>query len=185
LLGPKIRETRQAKGLTLNDLAEKTKLTASYLSQLERNIIEPSLASLRKISVALEVPIYTFLSNGNNKDHVLIPSNKRKKLDLPNSSITYEFLTPMASDKEAQPKMEIIYYQLEPKSWSSEDYIVHAADECIFILQGEIELYLGEEKYVVKQGDSIYIRENIPHRFYNPLPNQKVIGISTICPPIY
>lgn len=184
MLGPKIRELRQQKGLTLNELAKKTKLTASYLSQLERNIIEPSLASLRKISAALEVPIYTFLAD-KTKEHVLITSDKRKKLDLPNSSITYEFLTPMASDKAAQAKMEIIYYQLEPESWSSEDYIVHAADECIFIVKGQIELYLNEEKYIVNQGDSIYIRENIPHRFYNPLTNEKVIGISTICPPIY
>jgi len=184
LLGPKIRELRQQKGLTLNELSKKTGLTASYLSQLERDIIEPSLASLRKISAALEVPIYTFLAD-ETKEHVLIAADRRKKLDLPNSSITYEFLTPMASDKEAQPKMEIIYYQLEPESWSSEDYIVHAADECIIIIQGGIELYLGEEKYIVTQGDSIYIRENIPHRFYNPSTHQKVIGISTICPPIY
>jgi len=184
LLGPRIREIRQQRGLTLNGLSEKTGLTAGYLSQLERNIIEPSLSSLRKISTALEVPIYTFLSDGK-KNHILITADKRKKLDLPNSGITYEFLTPMASDREAQAKMEIIYYQLEPESWSSEDFIVHNADECIFIVQGSIELYLGQQKYIVKQGDSIYIRENIPHRFFNPSSKQKTIGISTICPPIY
>ncbi len=184
MLGPKIREIRLQKGLTLNEMSKKTGLTASYLSQLERNIIDPSLASLRKISAALEVPLYTFLAD-ETREHVLITADKRKKLDLPNSSITYEFLTPMASDKNAHPKMEIIYYQLEPQSWSSDDYIVHAADECIFILQGKIELYLGEEQYIVKQGDSIYIRENIPHRFYNPSPTQKAVGVSTICPPIY
>ncbi len=184
MLGPKIREVRQERSLTLNELSQKTGLTAGYLSQLERNIIEPSLSSLRKISMALEVPIYTFLSNGE-KNHILITSDKRKKLDLPNSSITYEFLTPMASDRQTQTKMEIIYYQLEPESWSSEDFIVHNADECIFIMQGSIELYLGEQKYIVTQGDSIYIRENIPHRFYNPSTRQKTIGISTICPPIY
>ncbi len=184
MLGPKIREVRLERGLTLNELSEMTGLTAGYLSQLERNIIEPSLSSLRKISMALGVPIYTFLSNGE-KNHILIRADRRKKLDLPNSSITYEFLTPMASDKDAQTKMEIIYYQLEPQSWSSEDFIVHNADECIFIIQGTIELYLGEEKYIVTQGDSIYIRENIPHRFYNPSPECKTIGISTICPPIY
>lgn len=184
MLGPKIREIRQEKGLTLNQLAQKTRLTASYLSQLERNIIEPSLSSLRKISVALGVPIYTFLAS-EGKDHVLIPSNKRKKLELPNSSITYEFLTPMASDKEAPPKMEIIYFQLDPDSWSSDECMVHRADECIYVIEGTIEVYLGEDKYVLTRGDSIYIRENIPHRFYNPSTSIKAAGISTICPPIY
>jgi transcriptional regulator with XRE-family HTH domain len=90
LLGPKIRKVRQERGLTLNELSEMAGFTAGYLSQLERNIIEPSLSSLRKISVALGVPIYTFLSNGE-KNHIFIPAGRRKKLDLPNSSITYEF----------------------------------------------------------------------------------------------
>jgi len=184
LLGPRIREIRQQKGLTLNELSKKTGLTASYISQIERNIIEPSLSSIRKLSIALEVPIYTFLTD-QTKEHTLITADKRKKLDLPSSSIIYEFLTPMASDRETQPKMELIYYQLEPKSWSSEDYIVHAADECIFIIEGQIEIYLGEEKYLVSKGDSIYIRENIPHRFFNPSSTEKVIGISSISPPIY
>lgn len=184
MLGQKIREVRQGRGLTLKELAKKTGLTAGYISQIERDIIDPSLSSLRKISMALGVPIYTFMANGG-KDHILTRSDKRRKLDLPNSGIIYEFLTPMASDREAQTKMEIIYYQLEPENWSSEDYIVHNADECIFIIQGSIELYLGEKKYIVTQGDSIYIRENIPHRFFNPSKSQKVIGISTICPPIY
>lgn len=183
MLGAKIREIRQNKGLTLSELSYKTELTASYISQVERDIIEPSLSSLRKISNALQVPIYTFLS-GTKKDHVLIKAEERKKLALPNSSITYEFLTPMAADKVTNPKMEIIYFQLEPNSWSSEEYLIHSADECIFVIKGTIETFLGEKKYTLKEGDSIYIHENIPHRIYNP-GKDKVIGISNISPPIY
>jgi transcriptional regulator with XRE-family HTH domain len=183
LLGPKIREIRQEKGLTLNELADKTKLTASYLSQIERNIIDPSISSLRKISVELGVPIYTFLTD-EKKQNVLIHAEKRKKLELPNSSIIYEFVTPMASDKEVNSKMEIIYFQLDPCSWSNDELMIHPADECIFIIEGTVELYLAEDKYTLNKGDSIYIQENIPHRFYNPT-SEKVIGISSICPPIY
>ncbi|MBV7273797.1 helix-turn-helix domain-containing protein [Clostridium thailandense] len=183
MLGPKIREIRQQEGLTLNELADKTGLTASYLSQIERNIIDPSLSSLRKISVELKVPIYTFLTD-EKKQNVLIQANKRKKLELPNSSIVYEFVTPMASDKEVNSKMEIIYFQLEPFSWSSDEFMVHPADECIFIIEGTAEIYLAEEKYILNKGDSIYIQENIPHRFYNPT-SEKIIGVSSICPPIY
>ncbi|WP_053075335.1 helix-turn-helix domain-containing protein [Clostridium carboxidivorans] len=183
MLGPKIREIRQEKGLTLNELADKTGLTASYLSQIERNIIDPSLSSLRKISLSLEVPIYTFLTD-EKKQKVLIKSDKRKKLELPNSSIVYEFITPMASDKEINSKMEIIHFQLEPCSWSSDEFMIHPADECIFIIEGTIELYLAQEKYTLNKGDSIYIQENIPHKFYNPT-SKRVIGISSMCPPIY
>lgn len=183
MLGYKIRKIRQNKGYTLNQLSDKTQLTASYISQLEREIIEPSLSSLRKIAESLEVPIYTFLAD-ENKEHVLITADKRKKLDLPNSSIIYEFVSPMASDKRTNPKMEIIYFQLDSKSWSSDDYLTHDADECIFVIEGEIEVFLGESKYELKKGDSIYIHENVPHKFYNSS-TEKAIGISNISPPIY
>lgn len=184
MLGLKIREIRQQKGLKLNELAEMTKLTSSYISQIERNIIDPSLSSLRKISIALNVPIYTFLES-EEKQHVLIKSDKRIKLDLPNSSITYEFLTPMASDKDTNPKMEIIYFQLDPDSWSGDEYMIHPADECIFVMEGEIEIFLEDDKYILQKGDSIYIRENSPHRIYNPNKKENAIGISNISPPIY
>ncbi|MBB6217836.1 transcriptional regulator with XRE-family HTH domain [Anaerosolibacter carboniphilus] len=183
MLGAKIREIRQQNSLTLNELAEKTQLTASYLSQIERDLIDPSLSSLRKIAMALKVPIYTFLTH-ESKQHVLTKATQRRKLALPNSSIIYEFISPMASDKSANIKMEMVYFKLEAKSWSSEEFIIHAADECIFILKGQLEVYLDKEKYVLEEGDSIYIIENIPHRFYNPR-NEVVVGISNICPPIY
>jgi transcriptional regulator with XRE-family HTH domain len=183
--GSKIREIRQNKNLTLNEIAEKTQLTASYLSQIERDIIEPSISSLRKISVALEVPIYTFLTS-ENKQHVLIKANERRKLVLPNSEIQYEFISPMAFEagKIGNARMEVIYFKIDPKGWSSEDFIIHPADECIFVVEGTIEVYLDKEKFTLEKGDSIYITENIPHRMFNSGENEAV-GISNISPPIY
>lgn len=169
--------------MTLNELADKTGVTASYLSQLERNILDPSLSSLRKISSALNVPIYTFLEE-EAKHHVFILAGERQKLDLPNSSITYEFVTPMISNKAVNPKMEIIYFNLNPKSYTSEEYLIHAADECIFVIRGKLQVFLDKDKYFLKEGDSIYIKENTPHKFYNPS-DENTIGISNICPPIY
>lgn len=183
-LGAKIREVRQAAKLTLKNLSDKTGLTASYISQVERSIIEPSIYSLRRISAALEMPIHIFLTDENTQNHVLIRANERKKLDLPHSSIIYEFITPMASDKRTNPKMEVIYLKLEPKSWSSSKPFIHAADEWIFMIEGEMDIFLGTDKYTLKKGDSIYIQENIPHRFYNP-GTEIAIAISAISPIIY
>jgi len=183
--GSKIREIRQSKNLTLNEIAERTQLTASYLSQIERDIIEPSISSLRKISVALEVPIYTFLAS-ENKQHVLIKANERRKLALPNSEIQYEFISPMAVEagKIGNVRMEVIYFKLDPQGWSHDDFMVHPADECIFVVSGAIEVYLDEEKFILEKGDSIYITENVPHRMFNSGENE-AIGISIISPPIY
>lgn len=183
MLGPRIRQFRQNKGLTLNDIAEMTQFTAGYISQIERDIIEPSLSALRKIAKALGVPVYIFLEEPDIKS-IKIKADKRQKLDLPDTNITYEFLTPMVSNRELDPKMVMIYFQLNPESWSSEESIVHNADECIFALKGSVEVYLGEEKHCLSEGDSIYIKENVPHKLYNP-GKEKITGISTICPAIY
>lgn len=183
MLGKIIRNIRKEKDYTLNEISKRTQLSSSYISQLERGLIEPSLSSLRKISEALEVPIYTFLKN-DNKEHVVIKADQRRKLELPDTSIIYEFVSPMVSDKKTNPRMEIIYFQLKPNSWGSDDYINHKADECIFIIEGELEIYLGDNKYILNAGDSIYIHENVPHKTYNP-GSKKVIGLSTISPPIY
>jgi transcriptional regulator with XRE-family HTH domain len=184
VLGKKVREIRHKKEMTLNELSVLTGLTASYLSQLERDIIEPSLASLRKIGRSLEVPIYTFLEE-EQQEHILIRKDKRKKLDLPNSTITYEFLTPMSQDNNTNGNLEVIYYELEPNSWSSDDFIIHSADECIFVIVGVIEIFLGEEKYRLEEGDSIFIKSNIPHRIFNPSLNEMVRGVSSMSPAVY
>lgn len=183
LLGNRIREIRHKRKMTLNELASKTDVTASYISQVERDIIEPSLSSLRKIAVALGVPLFTFLHN-DTMDPVVVRAAERRKLDLPESSIVYEFVTPMVSDQKVQPKMEIIYFTLAPRSWTSDENITHEADECIFVIEGELEVYLEDKNYHLKAGDSIYIKENIGHRFYNPT-DEVIKGITNITPAIY
>ncbi|AOY78112.1 helix-turn-helix domain-containing protein [Clostridium formicaceticum] len=183
MLGYRIREIRHKKGMTLNELASEIDVTASYISQVERDIIEPSLSSLRKIAVALGVPLFTFLHD-DTVDPIVVRASERRKLALPESSIIYEFVTPMVADQKVQPKMEIIHFQLAPKSWTSEENITHEADECIFVIDGELEIYLEEKRYHLQAGDSIYIKENIGHRFYNPT-NQTVKGLTNIAPAIY
>lgn len=182
MLGLKIRELRQKNGMTLNELADKTQFTASYLSQIERELIDPSLSSLRKISNVFGVSILYFLSD-EGKDHILTKANQRKRLALPNSSIIYEFITPIA-DKSPKVKMDIIYFQLEPESWSSEELLVHSSDECVLVLKGTLEASVDDSKYVLNEGDSLYIRGNSYHRFYNP-GKEKAEGTSTLCPAVY
>lgn len=183
MIGPKVRELRQQKGLSVNELARVTGFTPSYISQLERNMTDPSISSLRKISSALEVPIYTFLED-DNRQNVIIRSDKRQKFELPDSTLVFEFITPTGFHKGINAKMEIIYFKLEPKSYSGEELLTHRADECIFVIKGEVDIYLGDECHHLFEGDSVYILENTPHKLYNPT-HEIVIGTSTVCPPLY
>ncbi|MCQ1531500.1 helix-turn-helix domain-containing protein [Lutispora saccharofermentans] len=183
MLGRNIREERKNKGLTLNDVARITGFTPSYLSQIERNIIDPSLSSLRKIAQALEVPIYIFLAEDDGQ-HILVKANERKKLKLPNSSIVYEMLSPMSNESKDDMNMVSMYFEMEPKCWLSTEYLVHKADEFIYIIQGSADIYLMQNKYTLNEGDSLYIKQNIPHNIYND-GKDVVKGISTVSPAIF
>ena len=93
MIGSRIRELRKDRKINLVDMAEKVGLSPSYLSQIERGLINPSLASLRKVARELNVPIYEFLKDEDEKG-ILIKKDKRIKLELPDTDIVYEFLTP-------------------------------------------------------------------------------------------
>lgn len=182
MLGKRIREIRKNKNINLTEMAEKIDLSPSYLSQIERGIINPSLAALRKIAKVLQMPIYEFLKDDEEKG-ILIEKDKRIKLELPDSDIIYEFLTPTRL-RNGIPNLEVIYMKLNPHSWSSENESVHSADEFIFVIGGEIEVCLGDAEYHLSEGDSLYIMKDNVHRLYNPSERMAII-LSCISPPIY
>ena len=184
MIGKKIRNLRKKYRMTLTELAGKIGFTASYLSQLERDMIEPSLTALRKICRTLDVPVYYFLEDLNHKQACIIRANERQKLDLPNTNVVYEFMTPMGLNQNLKPKMEIIYVSIEPQKWSNEELLSHNADECNIVLKGSVIIYMDDEEIQLDEGDSVYIIQNVKHRFFNPT-NDKAYLLSVICPPIY
>lgn len=183
MLGNKIREIRLERNMKLSELAEKTGLSTSYISLLERDLTSPSISSLRKIAEALEVPLFHFLIE-ENKSSILTRKEDRKKLALPKSNIVYEYVTPIPMGNQVKPKLEIVYTELEPGTWSSDEPMSHRADECFLVLEGEIKVQVGGEEYVLEEGDSLYIEEMIPHRYYN-LSGKKAKLLSALVPPIF
>lgn len=167
MIGEKVRKYRKSRGMTLTDLAELTGVTASFLSQLERNLIDPSLSTLRKISKVFEVPMSSFLDEEEkNESVILIKAGKGRQL-APQDSISYEYLTPSTT---AVPdiKMEVIRFTLAPQTWDSADYLQHDAEECTFVTNGTMDLVTNGVTYHLESGDSIYLRPNVPHHAFNP-----------------
>ncbi len=183
MIGDKIRKSRKAKEITLSQLAESCGLTASYISQVERNLAEPSISSLRKISTALQLPLYSFLEENSDTTKV-IRADQRKQLKLTDSNIVYEFLSPFGFSEQEMPSLEVFYFSLKPKSWTRDEYSSRAAEECIIVLSGELVLDCVDETFTLGEGDSIYIRNNTPHKAFNP-GETDTTAIMCITPPIY
>ena len=177
-IGEKIKRQRKEMGLSLRDLAEKVGLTASFLSQIERDQASPSIDSLRKISRALDVPVFYFLLEREGPSPV-VRRKQRRQLTLPDSKITYQLLTP-----NFNRKMGVILATLDPED--GEVPLVHYqhTEECIFVLEGELEVVLGNEVHHLLAGDAIYFDGPVLQRM-QARGDKQVKYISMITPPIF
>jgi transcriptional regulator with XRE-family HTH domain len=190
LRGEKIKNIRIEKGYTLADLSERTGYTPSYLSQIERNLKNPSLEALRKIADSLEVPIITFLIDDYDKyplaqesfnddyyRYYMLQKNTRKKMVIPEIGTEYQFITPVSQHKTRKPKMLGFYIELKPKSWVSEKLVTHKAEESVLVIDGMVEVYVDDKVFHLVTGDSFYIDENVPHNIKNPLDTDTIIVV--------
>lgn len=184
LVGEKIRNARKEKNMTISELASKIDVTAGYISQIERDLIDPSLSVLRRLCKAIQIPLAELFSEEFTPGVVEIPAGSRTKIKFADINMTYEFLTPYIKEKECSPKMEVFYYKLAPKSWGSSEIMQHEADECTYILKGEVEYHIDGKIYTIKEGGSLYIPENLQHTLYNAT-DEYVEGIGIMTPPVY
>jgi transcriptional regulator with XRE-family HTH domain len=167
-LGQKIKNLRQRKGLSLQQVAEKAGLSEPLLSQIESEVVAPPVATLLKISKALGVNIgYFFQDQETEKHAVIVPRNERKKVfrriheDPSKVGYYYESLAYPKADKHMEP----FHVTFEPKGKEDLLFFTHKGEEFIYILDGQLEFNYENETYSLGVGDSLYFDSSIPHAF--------------------
>jgi transcriptional regulator with XRE-family HTH domain len=158
-VGEKIRELREQKGLSLQDMATRTGYTSALLSQAENHLISPPLGALIKIAKALEVKVGTFFGDEPRESYSIVRKDERKHI----SRYASKEGESLGFDKKDR-QMEPFLVSLEPATVKSEKLSAHDGEEFIFILEGEMEAILGDHKDVLYPGDSIYYDSAIPHK---------------------
>ena len=166
-VGSKIRQLREAKEMTIEELAEASQSSAELIRQLEDGALIPSLTPLIKIARALGVRLGTFLDDMPQSGPVIVRAGRSEKVvrfsgktDRPKKS-ALEFYS-LASDK-ADRHMEpfIIDIHLSPEE--SHQLSSHEGEEFIYVLSGEIEIFYGKDVQRLSAGDSIYYDSIVPH----------------------
>lgn len=165
LLGTKIRANRLEKGIKLTELASRSGFSPSYISQIERNLSTPSVAALNKIATALGEVIGSFFDDASkqdaaNSDNIVVRSSMRKSLIYPGSNISHQLLSP-----DLKRKMEPLWTCIPPGIKSG--LFSHQGEEVGIVLRGTMEIQVGDNRYKLEKGDSIYFQSTTPHQWGN------------------
>lgn len=177
MLGERLRELRQRNGFTLKELAVRADVSSAMLSQIENGVTDPSLATLRKLSVVFDAEIASLFSEPNAPlVHVSRPG-ERKSLSAPQGGVSYERLTPGRGD------LEVLRADLAPGDASSTSPRGHASTECVVVLTGAVQVEVGGDRYDLVEGEAITFDSRLPHRFVNASAAPASIIVS-VTPPV-
>lgn len=161
MVGSRIKQVRRRRGWTIKQLAERAEFTPSFLSQVERGVASPSIASLQRIAGALAIPTFHLLLDTEHGSPV-VRSAERRLITHPGVAVPYELLCPPAS-----ATLEVAIATLPPGVASSTGFLSHEGEECALVLTGFMQAMLAESSYFLSQGDSIFLNSLVPHRYLN------------------
>jgi transcriptional regulator with XRE-family HTH domain len=162
LIAKRIKELRTEKGLTLQTLSERTNLTKGLISKIENSRTIPSLPVFLSLINALEVNPNIFfdtLSISVNKNYLHIKQKEYKHIKKENRpGFDYRFI--LAQSLQGCT-METVLLTLKPKAKSKPT--TTDGFEFKYIVSGDCDYYIHDEKIQLREGDSIYFDASQPH----------------------
>jgi transcriptional regulator with XRE-family HTH domain len=178
-LGRTVRRLREERSLSLKQLAERALVSESFISQVERGVANPSVASLRRIAEALGTSIGA-LFDGRRLSGVVVRADDRARLMHPRRKWQDFLLTPQSAKR-----LQVILSVIEPGEGSGNKPYTHDSDEeCVIVLKGQLEFRIKDEVYRLQEGDSLTFESRLPHSNRNR-GHTKAEVLWIITPPSY
>ena len=163
-VGSRVRGVREKRGLSLEDISQRTGIQVDVLGRIEAGEMAPPLGTIIKLAKALEMKMGYFISGEEDRPFTIVRGDDRKVVSRHDSKkgkyygYTYESLAPHKKDRHMEPFLVTLY----PAS-TEEERSTHDGQEFIFVLQGKMEVRLEEEIHILEPGDSIYYDSTVPH----------------------
>ena len=159
----RIRKIREEKGLSLKELSRLTGFEVEFLSSLEKNEAQPQLGTVIKLSKALDSAFGRLISGVGDRLYSITRKNERRTVSRSTSKTgkqqvyKYKSLAPEVKGRH----MEALIVQLEEDP--AKEVSVHDGEEFIFVLDGIVLFEIGDEKFELEPGDSLYYLSTTPH----------------------
>lgn len=165
-LGTKLRHRRKVLGLTLSTVAKTAGCSESMVSKIETDRVNPSLTMLRRLAAALEINVAKLFADApiegvvsRHGERPLIDTDALRRGD----QVSLERLIPYHDGALLQANIHII-----GPGGASDGQITHVGEEMGYLLEGQLELSVGDRTYLIQPGDSFHFNSDLPHGYRNP-----------------
>lgn len=166
-IGAKLRHARKLQGLRLRDLADAVGCSESLISKIENEKVIPSLQMLHRIVTMLGTSIGAMFANGNTDPDPIMHPGQRPILSVDTigrhdgKGIRLECLIPSG---------QLLYASIHivDPGGTSGGTITHAGEEVGYVLEGRLEITIGNRSYQIEEGDSFFFPSDLPHGYWNP-----------------
>ena len=171
IVGSKIRGLRETKQLSIEEIAERSGLSAEQIISIENDENLPSLGPLIKIARALGVRLGTFMDDNDALGPVICRAEEREQqssISFSNGAVDARKnmdYHPLAKQKAGR-HMEPFVIDINTSDENNYQLSAHEGEEFIFVMQGEVEIAYGKDKYRLAEGDSIYYDSIVKHHVH-------------------
>ena len=169
IVGSKIKGIRETKNITIEEISERSGLSAEQIISIESDQNLPSLGPLIKIARALGVRLGTFLDDNDELGPVVCRAEERdSSISFSNGAsdarkhMEYHALARQKTGRHMEP----FFIDIQPSEEKNFKLSAHEGEEFIFVMEGEIEIDYGKQNYKLSQGDSIYYDSIVEHHVH-------------------
>jgi len=189
-VGPRIREFRKQRGLTLRSLAARAGLSIGFLSQVERGISSIGLTALGSVASALGHSVADFFdtpATAGAGDPVVVPMPRHFTLTRgENAAVQYvsgQQTYRMLSERGAGLVLEPMVVHIAPGGRRENAY-GHAGEEFAYVISGELLYEVDGVEHRLGPGDSVHLRSSVPHSMYNDTEEVTTV-VSVVTPRLF
>ena len=183
VIGSKIKGIRETKNISVEEVAERSGLTADQINSIENDQTLPSLGPLIKIARALGVRLGTFMDDSDALGPIVTRAENRERdssISFSNGAtdarrhMDYHPLAQQKAGRHMEPFIIDIHPDEAPKFQLSD----HEGEEFIYVMEGQIEIVYGKETYVLNEGDSIFYDSIVKHHVHGaPGKSAKILAV--------
>jgi quercetin dioxygenase-like cupin family protein len=163
-VGERVKGARQSLGLSIRELSERTGMDASIIEEIEKGSIIPPLGEVISLAKGLRKNLGYLIWGNEDQPYTIVRRGERKMASRHGNGMSkhygYDYFS--LAPHKAGRHMDPFFITLKP-SQTTEDFMTHEGQEFIYVLDGEVEVQLGEEIHILKRGETVYYDSTTPH----------------------